>query len=398
MSQMSDMVAGAYYASTVLFGLGGLVFALATRDRLYAYFALHALAVGTLALTFPPISPAADAVEPWHIGCRIAAEGMVVATIGLGLRQLLAPHLPDWLQWGIWAVFPVGLIAAASSIWFVFNSDATALYDFTMLTVLVTVFIAFGVGIRRGHRHVIWTAVALTPMLTVGMIAATMESFALGSMQNYPESILIGFAFELVFVSGMLAVRFNRVITERNCAEAQAKAARIASEIDPLTGIANRRTFDDELEHRPHERFAALAIIDCDHFKLINDRFGHAAGDTVLQAIAGCLAHVPGRAMRIGGEEFALFLTGANWRRELETLREAIRCLPGKAITGSLIAPAVTVSIGAVKLRHDLPAEEALMFADEALYRAKHRGRNRLEVHQTHREAAPIDHGIACAA
>lgn len=64
MSEMSDMVAGGYYASTLLFGLGSAGFAIATRDRLYAYFALHALAVGALALTFPPVSPVADAVEP----------------------------------------------------------------------------------------------------------------------------------------------------------------------------------------------------------------------------------------------------------------------------------------------------------------------------------------------
>lgn len=398
MAEMSDIVAGGYYASTALFGLGGAGFALATRDRLYAYFALHALAVGALSLTFPPISPAVDAVEPWHIACRMVAEGLVVATIGLGLRHLLAPHLTGWLYWGIRAVFPIGLIASASSLWFLFNIDAIAIYALVMLAVITTTIIALVVGVARGHREVIWTAIALMPLLSVGAIAAIMDSFGLGSMQSFAEGILIGFAFELACVSGLLAVRFKRTMGERDTARAEAMAARIASEIDPLTGIANRRAFNVELRNRPNERYTALAIIDCDHFKLVNDRFGHTTGDAVLQSIARCLNWMSGKAMRIGGEEFAIFLSASDWQRELEMLREAITCQTGQAITRSLLPHAITVSIGAVELRHGLPAEQALMLADQALYRAKNSGRNRLVIHQPCDDTRPIDSGIACAA
>lgn len=398
MADVSDMIAGGYYASTALFGLGGLVFALATRERLYAYFALHALAVGALALTFPPIAPVADAIEPWHVACRMVAEGLVVATIGLGLRPTLAVRLSGWLRWGIRAVFPVGMIASASSIWFMFNTHAYGIYGLAMLAVVATIVAGLVVGMVRSYRQVIWIAIALTPLLVVGATAATMEGFSLGSMQYYAEGILAGFAFELVCGSFILAVHFSRTLNERDTAQAEAIAARIASEIDPLTGIANRRAFDAELRNRPYERFAALAIIDCDHFKLVNDRFGHATGDAVLQVIADCLAWVPGNAMRIGGEEFAIFLNTSDWQRELESLRQAIACQARRAIDRSPLQQPITVSIGAVKLLPDLTAKTALMLADEALYRAKHNGRNRLEIHERIPDVGSADQRVAVAA
>ncbi|MEQ5786963.1 diguanylate cyclase [Erythrobacter sp. NFXS35] len=398
MVEMSDMVAGGYYASTALFGIGGAGFALATRDRLYAYFALHALAVGALALTFPPVSPVADAVEPWHIACRIAAEGLVVATIGLGIAHLLAPRLSGLLGQAIKCIFPIGLMASASSLWFLFNIDATFIYALVMLAVILTIAAALAFGIARRHRAAIWIAVALAPLLGVGAIAAVMDGFELGSMQNYAEGMLLGFAFELVCISGLLAVRFRTTLRERDAAMAEAVAARNASEIDALTGIANRRVFEHDLRNTPHESYTALAIVDCDHFKRINDQFGHATGDVVLQSIARSLDCVPGKAMRIGGEEFAVFLTAPDWHRELELLREAIAHQTRHALTGLEIVQNVTVSIGAVELSQGRPTEQALMLADEALYRAKRLGRNRLEIQLSFQAEAPTNPQIACAA
>ncbi|WP_296718517.1 diguanylate cyclase [Erythrobacter sp.] len=398
MVEMSDMVAGGYYASTALFGIGGAGFALATRDRLYAYFALHALAVGALALTFPPVSPAADAILPWHIACRIAAEGLVVATIGLGIAHLLAPRLSGLLGYAIRCVFPIGLMASASSLWFLFNIEASYIYALVMLGVLVTIAVALVVGIARGHRETLWIAVALAPLLSVGVIAAVMDGFELGSMQNYAEGMLLGFAFELVCVSGLLAVRFRSTLRERDAALAEAVAARNASEVDALTGIANRRVFERDLRNIPHESYTALAIVDCDHFKRINDQFGHATGDVVLQSIARSLDCVPGKAMRIGGEEFAVFLTAPDWQRELELLREGIAHQTRHALAGLEIVQNVTVSIGAVELSQGRPTEQALMLADEALYRAKRLGRNRLEIERPYEAKPKISPAIACAA
>ncbi len=398
MSEMSDMVAGGYYASTLLFGLGSAGFAIATRDRLYAYFALHALAVGALALTFPPVSPVADAVEPWHIACRIAAEGLVVATIGLGLGHLLTPRLSGWLATAVRCVFPIGLMTSASALWFWFNIDATFIYALVMLGVIVTIIIALVVGIARKQREAIWMGIALAPLLGVGSVAAVMDGFELGSMQNYAEGILIGFAFELICISGLLAARFGSTLRERDAAMAEAVAARNASEIDALTGIANRRVFEDDLRNIPHQSFTALAVVDCDHFKRINDQYGHATGDLVLQSIARCLANVRGKAMRIGGEEFALFLTAPDWQRDLELLREAIAKQARRELSQSLMLPNVNVSIGAVELLHGRPTEHALILADKALYRAKRFGRNRVEIQPAEASQTLIDPGAMRAA
>lgn len=398
MVEMSDMVAGGYYASTALFGLGGVGFALATRDRLYAFFALHALAVGALALTFPPVTPTADAVEPWHIACRIAAEGLVVATIGLGLGELLAPRLSGWLGLAVRSVFPIGLMASASSLWFLFNTDFAFIYALVMLALIVTIGIALAVSIVRGSTEAFWSAIALAPLMSVGATAAVMAGFRLGPMQTYAEGILIGFAFELVCVSGLLAWRFNRTMRERDAAMAEAIAARSASEIDPLTGIANRRVFEDELRTLSRKGYTALAMVDCDHFKRVNDQFGHSTGDMVLQTIARCLVGARGKAMRIGGEEFAIFLKAPDWQSELDSLREAIAQQTRDALADLQITQHVTVSIGAVELAQGCTTEHALMLADEALYRAKHLGRNRLEIQRPLSEKPPVDPGIACAA
>lgn len=395
---MADMIAGGYYASTLLFGIAGAGFAIATHDRLYAIFALHALAVGALALTFPPVSPVADAVEPWHIACRIAAEGLVVATIGLGLGHVLAPQLSGWLAKALRCVFPIGLMASASALWFWFNIDATFIYALVMLGVIVTIIIALALGIAHKQREAIWMGIALGPLLCVGLIAAIMDGFELGSMQNYAEGILMGFAFELVCISGLLAVRLGATMRERDAAMAEAVAARNASEIDALTGIANRRVFEDHLRNTAHRNFTALAVVDCDHFKRINDQFGHAAGDLVLQSIARCLAGAPGKAMRIGGEEFAVFLTMPNWQSALESLREAIAHQTRQELAGLQISHHVTVSIGAVELSHGRPTEQALMLADEALYRAKRLGRNRLEVQSAGQAGVSRYAKVACAA
>jgi len=179
---------------------------------------------------------------------------------------------------------------------------------------------------------------------------------------------------------------------------AEAIAARNASEIDALTGIANRRVFEDGLRTPPHQSYSALAVVDCDHFKLINDQFGHATGDVVLQSIARCLAGVPGKAMRIGGEEFAIFLTAHDWQRELELLREAIAHQARQELARLQISHNVTVSIGAVELLQGHPTGKTLMLADKALYRAKRLGRNRLEIHHPYQAKAPINPAIACAA
>jgi diguanylate cyclase (GGDEF)-like protein len=163
---------------------------------------------------------------------------------------------------------------------------------------------------------------------------------------------------------------------------------------DALTGLPNRRSFDDTLmslwsQHRQSGRHLAFALIDVDHFKSYNDRYGHLAGDHCLKRVAQVIRErctaLGGFAARWGGEEFVVIwpdIDPARARRYSEELAAAVRQL-GLRHEASLSGDTVTVSVG-LALAH--PAQTGLRFetvlaaADAALYRAKQAGRNRCEV------------------
>jgi diguanylate cyclase (GGDEF)-like protein len=157
------------------------------------------------------------------------------------------------------------------------------------------------------------------------------------------------------------------------------------SRIDGLTGIANRPHFIVEAERRIESarrlrQDVCVVLCDLDHFKAINDKYGHATGDFVLrQAVSACETHLRSTDLfgRFGGEEFGILLPGcslADARQRCEQLRNAIGATalqPGSMITSvsASFGVATTVSSG-YELR------QLLAHADTALYRAKNAGRN----------------------
>ncbi|MBL8533386.1 MAG: GGDEF domain-containing protein [Betaproteobacteria bacterium] len=168
---------------------------------------------------------------------------------------------------------------------------------------------------------------------------------------------------------------------------------------DELTGLGGRRAFNEKLLSLG-DRFA-IAMVDVDHFKRVNDRFGHDTGDQVLRMIAAHLAKVGGnaRAYRFGGEEFAVVFPGKSVREavpHLEALRTRIEDYrmqvraddrPSHSDTGHvrrgqgarMASLQVTVSIGiAERDVRNSTADSVVLAADQALYRAKDRGRNRI--------------------
>ena len=167
---------------------------------------------------------------------------------------------------------------------------------------------------------------------------------------------------------------------------------------DPLTGLANRRHFDEikELEFRRALRSGnalSLLVCDIDEFKRYNDTYGHAKGDQCLRAVAGAIQASCARAgdlvARIGGEEFAVLLPGTDaeqaGRLALQLLRTVAEL--GIAHRSSETARHITVSIGLTQLDHDrVHAFEALFEqADTALYLAKSRGRNQVALFERQR-------------
>lgn len=166
--------------------------------------------------------------------------------------------------------------------------------------------------------------------------------------------------------------------------------------IDDLTGLHNRRAFNEVLERISGSY--AIAMVDIDHFKRLNDTYGHAAGDDALRFVARILNGVEGaKAYRYGGEEFALIFRG-NQTKEIEDTLDSLRVrISSRDFYIRQIGPKgrskrnrgrkggkgekvrITVSAGvALNPKGAKPAEEVLAAADHALYKAKKEGRNRI--------------------
>ena len=167
------------------------------------------------------------------------------------------------------------------------------------------------------------------------------------------------------------------------------------AEHDQLTGLLNRRAFIDRSNAllsklADGRRSSALLMVDVDHFKKINDTYGHAAGDLLLKGFArtasSCLRETEPIG-RIGGEEFAILLPDCTPETAL-AVAERIRAAFAEYVVDldDGRRATTTVSIGIAPMRSSLPAvDHPLSLADQALYRAKQGGRNRVELADTHR-------------
>lgn len=192
-------------------------------------------------------------------------------------------------------------------------------------------------------------------------------------------------------VGGRLKVLVDRVATMEQEASAfrdHLEEQRQKALSDPLTGLPNRAAWSErlELEVARWKRYGGellLAVLDIDHFKRINDNYGHLAGDKVLKIIAGEIAKRLRKTdfiARFGGEEFVLLLPATpleGGQQLLDTLRSAIEQCPfhfkGEPVT-------ITLSGGLVSFVEGEKDEQAFERADQALYRAKREGRNRIEL------------------
>lgn len=252
---------------------------------------------------------------------------------------------------------------------------------------------------------VICTASPINSLRVAGLLPTNM--FTVNGLQ-------IGSAIEMILLAYALADRFNMIRREKELAQIDALQAQALlvenlqhserqleqqvaertrelrrknqelealSTTDPLTGVFNRlklsQRLDDEIERsKRYNSPLSLLMIDVDHFKHINDSYGHPAGDRVLADIAAQLrnhSRTNDAAGRWGGEEFLVICpatTSEGATALAETLRHSI------ASTGFSIADQVTVSIGIASFHADDSLAQLLERVDQALYQAKHEGRN----------------------
>ncbi|MET0526873.1 MAG: GGDEF domain-containing protein [Microvirga sp.] len=201
----------------------------------------------------------------------------------------------------------------------------------------------------------------------------------------YPlkEALIVGFATtaSITFVvSSIFMLVIGRAI--RGLA-IQRDAFEHLSGTDALSGVCNRRAFFERFEGTAG--VGQMILIDIDRFKAINDTYGHLAGDEVIrgvgQALRAVFAGTPSVIGRIGGEEFAVFLPGADGSRTdpAEAARAAVA-----AMTVAGIDRPITISLGVAESEASRPAIEVYAAADRALYVAKAGGRNRvMREHET---------------
>jgi diguanylate cyclase (GGDEF)-like protein len=239
-----------------------------------------------------------------------------------------------------------------------------------------------------------WSARHQRLGFTWGLLTLLVLLFAFVQVSDALASIFWREMLEVVFF-GLLIFTYYRLFTvdvqyQKQLLAAAEERRRIVEELsltDPLTGLANRRHFDQKLANelaraRRYQRPLALIVIDLDHFKMVNDQHGHPAGDEVLRQVAAALRRASRETdlpARFGGEEFALILPEtelsfallAGERLRMRIANESVRC------SGAILA--VTISAGVAGADGtSLPADAATLYhqADAALYRAKATGRN----------------------
>ncbi|SEP22408.1 GGDEF domain-containing protein [Trujillonella endophytica] len=195
---------------------------------------------------------------------------------------------------------------------------------------------------------------------------------------------------DVVFFGAVLVLVATMLVRAGSVQEGLVRALEEQATVDSLTGLLNRRVFDEALEHAldraPRREGTALVLLDVDSFKQINDRHGHPVGDDALVHLAGLIRrHVRvGDAVlsRLGGDELAVLLPGCSASvaaRRADVLLQAVRSTPLRLPDGGLLA--VSVSVGVAHAPDHASGVRGLYTAaDAALYRAKRAGRDRVEV------------------
>lgn len=236
----------------------------------------------------------------------------------------------------------------------------------------------------RSTKATVAAVIGMAALSGVGLWASTLDGdpFA-GSAYRVDDFIRDTVINRLIAIALFSAVLFLLVRNQ----DAQDELHRLST-TDPLTGALNRRRFEElaEIERRRAARSGspmALLILDIDHFKRVNDRFGHAAGDAAIRM----LSHIcqttlrPGDLFgRWGGEEFVIALPETSLPGAIKTAERLREIIAKGEFLANGKPRSITVSIGAAGLlRDELAVDHAINRADRALYRAKQSGRNRVE-------------------
>lgn len=379
---------GIYYGAVVMLLVwAGLVF-IAVRDKVFiAYFAyvssfgLYMLVHNGLAYQYLwPNSPR------WgNTGLIVLLNVALFAALQFSRMILRArEHIPrlDHIACGLQVLAVVGVLATPVLSYSQLIAPVTGL-------ILVAVIFMLTMGIASalaGSRPARYYVLAWGSFLA-GSIVFLLKTFGVLPHTFFTQNgWQIGSLAEMILLSLTLSSRMSELQQQ--------------SRTDPLTLLGNRRLFNDRLATdfslaRHLRRPLSLLVMDIDHFKDYNDRFGHTQGDEAIRVVAETLRNQlrkPSTACRYGGEEFTVILPSTD-RGTAATVAERLRTSIERALRGD---SAVTVSIGCASLSQaDFEsAEQFFDAADSALYAAKQQGRNCVVVFQEFQKEQEEELGV----
>ena len=286
------------------------------------------------------------------------------------IRRMIVGSAPLVMAGGVFTALPIEALRPWS---------ALGVYTAVSLAI-VLIFVGLTDAWRRGSKLVTFLIVGWSPTLIVGVYR--IGCYLLPHARP-TESVVV---FQLALAAEVLAnslgivIRFLELRRERDLANARAIELEGVAGRDALTGLWNRHSIERRFNDLFHLGYRTMAVIDLDHFKRINDRHGHAVGDSVLKVVASVLGEDGDAcAIRMGGEEFLLLLRGPGAAERAERCRRALSPRIAAAVPG--LGHVVTASMGLVE--HDLAGHLDVEFAvlyshcDRLLYEAKRLGRNR---------------------
>jgi len=309
----------------------------------------------------------------------LAPRWSMVAVLGLAIWAVATRRIVRHLQWFITLIMVLYGMTTSCTLHAYGNLGLLRVTGANLLLVLVVFFpcaLTFYESLRAGF--LLWLQMLLTGpwLLDTPQLLAEHWLLAAYMLLSLAFSAVNGYMREHVLREQFL---LRHLLDWKACH-------------DPLTGLANRHMFNERLSSALHQARRdgmplSMALIDVDHFKAYNDRYGHQAGDEALCRLAGLIQHSARRpqdvAVRLGGEEFAVLAYGddaASLAHRMQHLRDALHA-EAIAHATSPTAAQLTISIGVAQL---LPADEGVdalyRQADVLLYAAKAGGRDRVAV------------------
>lgn len=317
-----------------------------------------------------------DAANTLLFGLSVGAAGMFAHSfIEPGrLHPRLRRALPVAAGWAV-------LVSSLHALFpFALRPFQSTLYYCAYVPVLAIYMAMLADSLRRGSVAARYQTIGWAPMILVGLIRLVSGLVPALISADAMMLFYVGCVVEVMATTLGVADRFMAIKDQRNRAQLEARVLGELSERDPLTGLMNRRAIERRFRTLHREGFDTVAVLDLDHFKAINDRYGHAVGDEVLKACAGAIAGVTDQlAIRMGGEEFLLLLRGNAALARAEEVRRRLSVHIADEVPA--LQNRVTASMGVVQLPSSFASSASFDVvyerADKLLYEAKAAGRDR---------------------